>query len=331
LSDSGPYQQQPPRPAGETAGSNPKGDARTGDAPPEHRTDRLDIDRTNRKAGRSTGAAESSMTSNGAAPDSSTAFARSERAAATVAELDSAVVVLGGRVVLRRVSAEVTDGEVVAVLGANGSGKSTLVRALIGLVPLRDGEARLFGSPLPRFKEWRRIGYVPQRTTAAAGVPATVREVVTSGRLAYTGVLGRLGKSDRAAIDEALATVGLTDRTGDSVARLSGGQQQRVLIARALATRPDLLILDEPMAGVDLANQRALADTLAGLHADGTTILLVLHELGPLAPLIDRAVVLRDGRVVHDGAPPPAVGHHADPAHDHLHPHAPAEEPGWLR
>jgi zinc transport system ATP-binding protein len=302
-----------------------------GDVPPERRTGDTNIDRPDQKVAGSANVAESSVTSNGSMPDSSRTFARSEHSAESVAELEAAVVTLGGRVVLRRVSAEVKDGEVVAVLGANGSGKSTLVRALIGLVPLRDGEARLFAHPLSQFKEWRRIGYVPQRTTAAAGVPATVREVVTSGRLAYSGVLGRLGKRDRIAIDEALTTVGLTDRARDSVAGLSGGQQQRVLIARALATRPDLLILDEPMAGVDLANQRALADTLAGLHAAGTTILLVLHELGPLAPLIERAVVLRDGRVVHDGTPPPAVGHHADPAHDHLHPHAPAEEPGWLR
>jgi len=329
LSDTGPYQQQPRRPAGDIA-RNPQGGGRIGDAPPDRLIGGSDIDRPEQNVARSTSAAESSITTNGSVHSRPREFEPSERSAASVAELDAAVVALGGRVVLRRVSADVKDGEVVAVLGANGSGKSTLVRALIGLVPLRDGEARLFGCPLPRFKDWRRIGYVPQRTTAAAGVPATVREVVTSGRLAYTGVLGRMGKRDRIAIDDALATVDLTDRARDSVSRLSGGQQQRVLIARALATRPELLILDEPMAGVDLANQRALADTLAALHSDGTTILLVLHELGPLAPLIDRAIVLRDGRVVHDGAPPPAVGHHADPAHDHLHPHAP-EEPGWLR
>lgn len=328
MSNPSAHEQQPRRPGGETALGNPQGGAPTGDAPLERGVGR-DIDGPDLTAGRSTEAAEASTTSNGSQPESSSALDRSE-GNATVAELDSAVVVLSNRVVLRRVSAEVKDGEVVAVLGANGSGKSTLVRALIGLVPLREGEASLFGRPLSQFREWRRIGYVPQRTTAAAGVPATVREVVTSGRLAYTGVLGRLGKSDRVAIDDALATVGLTDRGRDSVAQLSGGQQQRVLIARALATRPDLLILDEPMAGVDLASQRALADTLARLHADGTTILLVLHEPGPLAPLIDRAIVLRDGRVVHHGAPPPAVGHHADPDHDHLHPHAP-EEPGWLR
>ena len=331
MNDSTRHQQQPRRSPGDTARGHVERGARTSDASPGGLLGHLDNNRPDQRPGRPARSAESSAPSNGLSPHSSAGLAPPERSAAGIAELDAAVVALGGRVVLRRVSAAVKDGEVMAVLGANGSGKSTLVRALVGLVPLQNGEARLFGRPLSRFKDWRRIGYVPQRTTAAAGVPATVREVVTSGRLAYTGVLGRLRKSDRTAIDDALVTVGLTDRARDSVARLSGGQQQRVLIARALAAQPDLLILDEPMAGVDLANQRALADTLAGLHADGTTILLVLHELGPLAPLIDRAIVLRDGRVIHDGAPPPAIGHHADPAHDHIHPHAPAEEPGWLR
>jgi zinc transport system ATP-binding protein len=113
------------------------------------------------------------------------------------------------------------------------------------------------------------------------------------------------------------------DRARDSVNALSGGQHQRVLIARALAAQPELLIMDEPMAGVDLASQGVLAGTLREQVAAGTTVLLVLHELGPLEPLIDRAVVLRDGCVVHDGPPPKAVGQHALPGHDHVHPHAP--------
>jgi zinc transport system ATP-binding protein len=262
------------------------------------------------------------------APDT---LAQPGEATRVVAMVDGAVVALGGRTVLRNVNMTVSKGEVVALLGANGSGKSTLVRALVGLVPLDAGEAWLFGTPLERFHDWRKVGYVPQRTTAAAGVPATVRELVASGRLAHTRVFGRLTRADRAAIDAALKTVGLAGRARESVARLSGGQQQRVLIARALAAAPQLLILDEPMAGIDLASQRALADTLASLRSNGTTILLVLHELGPLASLIERAVVLRDGEIVHDGAPLPAIGYHADPGHDHVHPHAPAEEPRWLR
>jgi len=131
---------------------------------------------------------------------------------------------------------------------------------------------------------------------AASGVPATVREVVTAGRLARTG-LRPLRRPDRAAVQRALETVGLADRAKDSAGALSGGQQQRVLIARALAGEPDLLIMDEPLAGVDLGSRQVLAETLREQVAGGASALLVLHELGPLAPLIDRAVVLRDGRV----------------------------------
>lgn len=233
---------------------------------------------------------------------------------------------LGSRPVLRGVDLTVRRGEVVALLGANGSGKSTAVRAVVGQVPLSGGELELFGSPLRRFRDWARIGYVPQRTTAASGVPATVREVVSSGRLARTKPGLGLGarKADRAAVDRALELVGMADRARDSVNALSGGQHQRVLIARALAAEPELLIMDEPMAGVDLASQDILAATLREQVAAGSTVLLVLHELGPLEPLIDRAVVLRDGCVVHDGPPPKAVGQHALPGHDHVHPHADA-------
>ncbi|MYU20962.1 metal ABC transporter ATP-binding protein [Streptomyces sp. SID8352] len=228
----------------------------------------------------------------------------------------------GSRPVLRGVDLTVRRGEVVALLGANGSGKSTAVRALIGQLPLTDGTVELFGTPLRRFRDWARVGYVPQRTTAAGGVPATVSEVVSSGRLSRTR-FGLFRRADREAVRRALELVGMADRAGDPVDALSGGQHQRVLIARALAAGPELLIMDEPMAGVDLASQEVLAATLRRQVAAGATVLLVLHELGPLEPLIDRAVVLRDGCVLHDGPPPKAVGQHALPGHDHVHPHAP--------
>lgn len=230
---------------------------------------------------------------------------------------------LGSRPVLRGIDLTVRSGEVVALLGANGSGKSTAVRSIIGQVPVSGGTIELFGTPRRGFRDWARVGYVPQRTTAAGGVPATVTEIVSSGRLARTR-FGVFRKADRAAVQRALELVGMADRAKDSVTALSGGQHQRVLIARALVAEPQLLIMDEPMAGVDLASQEVLARTLREQVAAGTTVLLVLHELGPLEPLIDRAVVLRDGCVLHDGPPPQAVGQHALPGHDHVHPHAPA-------
>ncbi|WIM97772.1 metal ABC transporter ATP-binding protein [Actinoplanes oblitus] len=233
-----------------------------------------------------------------------------------------------GREILRDVTLSVTAGEVVAVLGANGSGKSTLIRTVLGLVPVRRGEIDLFGTPQRRFRRWERIGYVPQRLGAGSGVPATVGEVVSSGRLARRGLFRPPGTADRAAVRAALDAVGLLDRIGDPVATLSGGQQQRTLIARALAGRPDLLVLDEPTAGVDAASQEAFAAALTRFAADGGTILLVLHELGPLRPLIGRAVVVHDGRIAHEGVPPEPAGHHAEPGHDHVHPHADEEKAG---
>jgi len=183
-----------------------------------------------------------------------------------VVDIRGAEVGYDERPVLRGVNLMVAQGEVVAILGANGSGKSTLIRAILGLVPLTAGTVSLFGSSGrgPRRRDlrgqWRRIGYVPQRLGASGGVPATVTEVVASGRLARRGLLRPLRARDRAAVEAALDAVGLADRARDPVSSLSGGQQQRTLIARALAAEPELLILDEPTAGVDAASQAAFAN-----------------------------------------------------------------------
>ncbi|WP_280714763.1 metal ABC transporter ATP-binding protein [Kitasatospora sp. MAP5-34] len=255
-----------------------------------------------------------------AAPAAVPATAPKAAPTAVPVRLRGAVASLGGRPVLRGIDLTVRPGEVVALLGANGSGKSTTVKTVIGSVPLEHGALELFGMPYAKFRSWHRIGYVPQRTTAASGVPATVREVVSTGRLPQHRLLP-FRRKDRAAVDRALDAVGMLDRAEDGVAALSGGQHQRVLIARALVGTPDLLIMDEPMAGVDAASQQVLADTLRREVERGAAVLLVLHELGPLEPLIDRAVVLRDGCVAHDGPPPPNTGQHALPGHDHVHPH----------
>jgi zinc transport system ATP-binding protein len=150
-----------------------------------------------------------------------------------------------------------------------------------------------------------------------------VREIVASGRLAHRRPFHRSTKGDREAIADAIDLVGLEDRADESVAALSGGQQQRVLIARAAAGRPDLLVLDEPNAGVDRSSQEAFARALRTFVASGRTVLLVLHEMGPLAPLVDRAVVLDSGLVVHDG-PLPLPSGLAGMPHEHVH----ADDPG---
>jgi zinc transport system ATP-binding protein len=240
----------------------------------------------------------------------------------SVVTIRDGAVQLGGRPVLRNIDLQVRPGDVLAVLGANGSGKSTLVRTMLGLVATVRGDVELFDTPLADFRQWSRIGFVPQRAGAASGVPATVREVVTSGRLSRRRPFWPMRAADRAVVEAAIHAVGLDDRSGDTVASLSGGQQQRVLIARALAGEPELLVLDEPTAGVDVASQQTFADAVDALVSRGTTVVLVAHELGPMAGLVDRAVVMREGRVAYDGAPIAAFTDldHRDWSHGHHHP-----------
>ena len=178
------------------------------------------------------------------------------------------------------------------------------MRALVGLWPLSGGDLRIDGTPIASYDQWSRVGFVPQRASAESGVPASVWEVVASGRLTHRRPFRPMSaRADRDAVRRAIEVVGLQGKARDGISSLSGGQQQRALIARALAGEPDLFFLDEPTAGVDLPNQQALADALAQLSERGATIVLVAHELGPLAPLVERSVVMRDGRIAYDGAP----------------------------
>ena len=223
--------------------------------------------------------------------------------------------------VVQSVDLTVQPGEAVAVLGSNGSGKTTLARGILGLATVLDGTVEVLGAPVGRLSERGRVGYVPQRHTVSGAVPATVREVVSVGRLARLGLFRRLGPADRAAVADAVAAVGLADRLGDPVASLSGGQQRRVLVARALAAEPELLLMDEPTAGVDAASQESLAGVLARVKAAGTTLVVVTHETGPLTGVLDRAVVVDSGRIRYDGPlagaePWAGGGHHHGPDGD---------------
>ncbi|MDR1766846.1 MAG: metal ABC transporter ATP-binding protein [Propionibacteriaceae bacterium] len=225
-------------------------------------------------------------------------------------------VVLGRLPVLRSISLSVEAGQAVALLGANGSGKTTLVRAILGLVPHQHGDVELFGTPLAQFRDWTRVGYVPQR--ASIQYPqATVREVVAMGRLARRKPFRRQSDADRQLVAEAIAAVELAGKENTPFAWLSGGQQQRALIARALCGQAELLVLDEPLAGMDVRSQERLAETLARLKADGLTQLVVLHETDALEAVLDREIVLRDGRVMPPGTLHLDRHHHETEHHSH--------------
>ncbi|WP_223908256.1 metal ABC transporter ATP-binding protein [Actinomyces capricornis] len=250
-------------------------------------------------------------------------------------EVEDVSVVLGSSLILDGVSLRVGRGESVALLGANGSGKSTLVKTILGLVPTVAGSVRLLGRQVHQRRgvEWDRVGYVPQRVTAASGVPATALEVVRSGLLGPRRPWGDRGPRAGRRAMEALDAVGLADRARDHVQVFSGGQAQRVLIARALVRRPELLILDEPLAGIDRASRESLAAILTGLRSSGLTLITVLHEMGELAEVVQRAVVLQDGRVLsdgraadlrperHDHARHDEIGHDTTQDCEHEHPH----------
>jgi zinc transport system ATP-binding protein len=219
--------------------------------------------------------------------------------------------------VLLDVDLSVEPGEFVAIAGPNGGGKTTLLRIVLGLERPSGGAARLFGEPAVSFSRRHQLGYLPQRARLGIDAPATVREVVTAGRLPAGPLLGPLRRGDRAAVAEAIDRVGLRELADRPLSRLSGGQQQRAFIAKALAAEPALIALDEPTAGVDARAQEALASMLARLHDElAVTVLYVSHEFGAVERHVERLVLVRGG-ILFDGPPRelPDVWH--DPSHAH--------------
>jgi zinc transport system ATP-binding protein len=223
----------------------------------------------------------------------------------------------GERPTVTDASLTIHRGEIVAVVGPNGSGKSTLMKGILGLNERTDGTLTLFGVPGDELRDRARLGYVPQRHTLSTSVRATAEEIVATGRLPRIGWLGRLRATDRQIVARSLDVVGLADRAATEVSTLSGGQQRRVLIARALAAQPDVLIMDEPTAGVDAANQHVLADVLERLVERAVTMVIVTHELGALERLLTRIVVIDGGRIRFDGTPQRYAALRATVHHDH--------------
>jgi zinc transport system ATP-binding protein len=221
-----------------------------------------------------------------------------------------------GQPALVDVTLRIEGGEFVAIAGPNGGGKTTLLRVALGLERPTRGEVKLFGEPARSFRDRARIGYLAQRSRIGVHAPATVREVVEAGR-APLRPLGRLRREDHEAVDEALERVGMAHLARRQLTRLSGGQQQRAFIAKALAARPSLLVLDEPTTGVDVEAQEALGALLDRLHSElGVTVLYVSHEFGAVEQFVHRLVLVRQS-IVFDGSPSDLPGIWHDPSHAH--------------
>lgn len=231
------------------------------------------------------------------------AVAPRDTVASTLLEARNVTFGYSGSDVLDDVSLSIRPGEFVALVGPNGSGKSTLLRILLGVLRPRLGSVSLFGARPNDLHDRSRLGYVPQRPSLASEVPATVAEIVSAGRLERGRWWRRMGDTDRQAVEHALASVGLTADGDRPLNELSGGQQQRAFIARALASEPQLLVLDEPIAGIDAESQRRFRDSLVHLIQEhGAGVLLVSHELSAVAHDLDRVIVLK-GHVLFDGPP----------------------------
>ncbi|MDQ2816784.1 MAG: metal ABC transporter ATP-binding protein [Candidatus Eremiobacteraeota bacterium] len=206
-----------------------------------------------------------------------------------------------GRDVLDEVSFCVETGEFVGIIGPNGSGKSTLLKVIAGLHPLQCGRISVFGAR-PGSSSGRRVGYVPQVESVNWSFPVSVLDVVLMGTFKQVGWFRRPGAADRAAALSALRDVGMAERAGSQIGRLSGGQQQRVFIARALVQQPQLLLLDEPIAGVDATTQHAIFTLLEERQRAGMTIVATTHDLSCVTTWFDRVLCLNH-RVVAYGPP----------------------------
>jgi zinc transport system ATP-binding protein len=223
----------------------------------------------------------------------------------------------GGAEVLYDVDLDIASGEFVGIAGPNGGGKTTLLRLALGLERPTQGTASLFGEAAHAFSGRTRLGYLAQRAVVEIDAPATVRELVSAGRVPRRGLGRRFTRGDHAAVASAIERVGLAERADTPVQRLSGGQQQRASIAKALAGQPDLLVLDEPTAGVDADAQESFAALLGELHKElGATIVYVSHEFGAVEPFVQRLVLVR-GQILYDGPPSDLPDPWHDPSHVH--------------
>jgi len=217
-------------------------------------------------------------------------------------EVDRVSMRYGDTVVLEGVSLAVSRGEFLGIIGPNGSGKTTLLRVMLGLLRPSSGSASLFGQPLASFREWRRLGYMPQRTSFDGALPVTAAEVVATGLVSRLG-FRRAGPDEQRKVAESLALVGMEKHARTRMGVLSTGQQQRILIARALVCDPELLLLDEPTASIDVEAQSSFYTLLRSFNRErGVTLVIISHDIGVVAQEVSRVACL-NRRLLSCGRP----------------------------
>jgi len=240
----------------------------------------------------------------------------------TVLQVENVSVSLGGRSVLDGVSFSVEAGGFCGLIGSNGAGKTTLLRAILGLLHPSSGRIVVSGGTWSRRSP--QIGYVPQKIVLEADMPLRARDLVGLGLDGHRFGISRPGAKRRLAVDEMLEAVGATRFADARIGNLSGGEQQRVMIAQALICRPKLLLLDEPLANLDIRSAAEVVELLARIAGEQhIAILLSAHDMNPLLPVMDRVVYLADGRaasgttdeVVRTDTLSALYGHHVEVIH----------------
>jgi zinc/manganese transport system ATP-binding protein len=215
---------------------------------------------------------------------------------ADLLRLDGVSVRLGGREILRDVSFGIRPGQFTGLIGPNGAGKTTLIRVILGLQPVTSGSVLIDGRPRSAREE--SIGYVPQKLAIEPDMPLRVRDVVALGLDGNKLGIRLPSRARREQVDDMLTAVGAQRYANARIGELSGGEQQRVMIAHALISRPKLLLLDEPLANLDISSEQGIVSVLARLaRAEGVAVLLSAHDMNPLMPVMDRIVYVAAGRV----------------------------------
>ena len=209
-----------------------------------------------------------------------------------VIEVEGVSVSRSGARVIEDATFTVLGGEFVGVVGPNGGGKTTLIKATLGLLPRDSGTVRLFGQPVEQFNTWNRIAYVGQdAVNFDQTFPLSVRELVSLGRIQRENLGHRLTGDDWRRVDEILGFMGIRDLAEKRIGQLSGGQKQRVFVAKAMVREPDILFLDEPVAGVDAETEERFYMKLSNLNAQkGTTIINVSHDLSAVFCRMSRVI-----------------------------------------
>ncbi|MBL3594423.1 manganese/iron ABC transporter ATP-binding protein [Rhodovulum sulfidophilum] len=204
-----------------------------------------------------------------------------------------------GHTALRNASFRIPRGTVTALVGVNGAGKSTLFKAIMGFVPVAQGDIRLLGLGVKEALRRNLISYVPQSEEVDWSFPVLVEDVVMMGRYGHMGFLRRPSKADRAAVDAALGRVGMREFRHRQIGELSGGQKKRVFLARALAQDGQVILLDEPFTGVDVKTEEQIIALLRALKQEGRVMLVSTHNLGSVPEFCDRTILVKGTVLAH--------------------------------